>query len=152
MTALRELVESAIGFDPARGDRVALQTLEFPADPALGTVAEAAGGSWFGGSPVPLIQTGVLGLVALVLGLFVVRPLLLRPPALPGPEILAGSLDLTGEGATVDGTAEAAQPVIPDPGPSKIRNLRALIEERRDDSAEVLRRWIEASERREGET
>ncbi len=151
MQALRELVESAIGFDPARGDRVTLQTLEFPVPPALGTEAAAPGFTLPGGSAMSLIQTIVLGVVALLLGLFVVRPLLMRPPpALPGPELLAGTIDMTAEGDVVD--ADPNNPALPNENQHKIKNLRTLVDDRRDDSADVLRRWIEAPEQSEGAT
>lgn len=149
MQALRELVESAIGFDPARGDRVTLQTLEFPAPPALGSEAAGGGLPQLGGSVMSLIQTVVLGVVALLLGLFVVRPLLMRPPPeLAAPEVLAGTIDMT-QGDIVG--AESENNSLPPESHSKIKNLRELVDDRREDSADVLRRWIEAPEQ-EGAT
>ncbi|MEM9642452.1 MAG: flagellar basal-body MS-ring/collar protein FliF [Pseudomonadota bacterium] len=149
MQALRELVESAIGFDSARGDRVTLQTLEFPSPPVLGTEALDEGFALPGGNVLSLIQTAVLGLVALLLGLFVVRPLLLRPPVLPAPELLAETIDVT---AALEDPVEAGPQSLPDANQSKIRNLRELVSERREDSADVLRRWIDAPETNEGAT
>jgi len=146
MAALRELVESAIGFDPARGDRVTLQTLEFPAPPAEGTQGEASALAGLSGGILRLIQTAVLGLVALLLGLFVIRPLLARPPALPAPDALEGEFELVpAEGAvSEEGPSEAEQLEQ-----HKIRNLRSVIETRSEESADVLRRWIEANDTRE---
>src|SRR5690606_25465513 len=41
IAALRELVESAVGFDETRGDRVTIQSMEFSDQPQLGVVAES---------------------------------------------------------------------------------------------------------------
>ncbi len=76
LEALRELVASAVGFDEARGDVITLKSMNFQPILALGTSAES---SMFKGMELDLmsiIQTAVLAIVALVLGLFVVRPLL----------------------------------------------------------------------------
>jgi flagellar M-ring protein FliF len=88
LTTLRELVASAVGLDETRGDVLTLKTLEFQALPiAEGTEA------WHGPSgadgPVDvlsMIQTAVLAVVALVLGLFVLRPILTSASP-PGPAL-----------------------------------------------------------------
>ncbi|WP_112320723.1 flagellar basal-body MS-ring/collar protein FliF [Oceanibium sediminis] len=147
LTALRELVETAIGFDPARGDKVTLQSMEFPQPAMNGTAAEGGAMPISGGSLISLVQTTVLAVVVLLLGLFVIRPLLMRPP-LPEPEILAGSLDLSVEPDPRD--TEPTGGALDNPDRHKIRNLRELIAERREESADVLRRWIEAPEQTEG--
>ncbi|MEO1292476.1 MAG: flagellar basal-body MS-ring/collar protein FliF [Pseudomonadota bacterium] len=154
MEALRALVESAVGFDPGRGDRVTLQTLEFPAPTSLGT--EATAQPLIGASSIfGLAQTGILAATALILGLFVVKPLLAKPPALPAPET-PDALALDGEDgidpALVDIQGPQASGNLPSPvgGPfgaqddGRIRNLRELVNDRFDESADVLQRWIEA--------
>ena len=148
LSALRELVESAIGFDAARGDRVTIQSLEFPAPPIAGTEAVPAGGFQISGNIYRLVQSLILGITALLLGLLVVRPLLTRPPALPAPqgdvEVIYGDRE-DGLDANLIGGEVEAEPTSHET--HKIQNLREVIEERSDDSAEVLRRWIEHSER-----
>ncbi|MEM9779608.1 MAG: hypothetical protein AAF813_06795, partial [Pseudomonadota bacterium] len=78
-------------------------------------------------------------------------PLLMRPPELPSPELLGETIDVT---AGAEGAAPA--PVMPQALPNanqhKIRNLRELVADRKDDSADVLRRWIDAPETNEGAT
>ncbi len=145
LSALRSLVESAIGFDAARGDVVTLQTLEFPQISGEGTLVSGAQ-SGLMSSLTSFIPLGVMAIVALVLGLFVIRPILTQPPALPSPdlleaqngEILAGS-DTTPQHVETQGLIE------PDAG--KLANLRNVIAQRSDESADVLRRWIEAPEK-----
>ncbi len=83
LAALKELVSSAAGLDPSRGDVITIKSMLFQPNVAQGTTAKA-------GFLAPLgrfdlmsaIQLAVLALVALVLGLFVVRPVLV--PALAG--------------------------------------------------------------------
>jgi len=150
MTALRTLVEAAIGFDPARGDVVTLQTLEFPSPTIAGTEAADGGGGFLTGNIINLIQTVVLGVVALALGLFVVRPLLTQPPALPAPEGLmrdAQTIDLAPEDiAAADAAVAQISASEVDADANKVKNLRDLVSDRRDEAELVLRRWIDAPE------
>ncbi|MCX7890028.1 MAG: flagellar basal-body MS-ring/collar protein FliF [Rhodobacteraceae bacterium] len=160
MAALRELVASAVGFDQARGDVITIQSMPLPAPPAMeGEAAGEAGLLPAGLDLMRVIQVLVLGAVAVVLGLFVVRPVLLRPApplSLPGPAappVLDGVID-DGEGfaAPAGGFAQAlpmAAPMIGSgsggtagEGAEARQRLRALVGERRDDAVEVLRSWI----------
>lgn len=159
LAVLRELVASAVGLDEARGDVLVLKSLEFQTAAALGT--EAQPGLWpaFGPvNPMAAIQIAALALVALVLGLFVIRPVLksgsaaLPPPdgmlALPG----AGEGALTGE---IDDSFRL--PDLPavdfggldgQPTEDPATRLRRLIEERQAESLEILRGWLEPEEER----
>lgn len=173
LDALRALVAAAAGIDAARGDELTLRSMEFrPLD--LPDIEDA---SWMPPlaplDPMRLVQLAVLAVVALVLGLFVVRPVLAgraaaRPaPALAGPGVIAMGhaaadgtaalpaparpIPLAGEADAADvqaaraGSAEAndaVQPVPPDP----VERLRLLIAERRDESVEILRSWLDEPE------
>ena len=158
LATLRELVASAAGISEPRGDVLTLKSLQFDALPQDGTVAEAGMLAGVGMlDAMSLIQLGVLALVALVLGLFVVRPLLagarsLPPPspplALPGasadnPRVLNGEIgdfdmpDMPVVSFDRAETAEAADPMV---------RLRRLIEERQAESVEILRGWMETEE------
>ena len=78
LTMLEDLVKSAIGFDEARGDSVTIRSMELPAIAELAQTGDGAEG-WATSRPldiVKLAQIGVTGLVVLVLGMFVVRPIL----------------------------------------------------------------------------
>ena len=147
LQALQSLVESAIGFDPTRGDVVTLQTLEFPEVGGEGTLATEAG-SALTADMMRLIQTAVLGAVALALGLFVIRPILTQPPALPSPaEDGDGTVEILDDSVALPAEIEGdGIPEIDQPDRNKIKNLRNVINERAEESADVLRRWIEAPE------
>jgi flagellar M-ring protein FliF len=169
LATLRELVASAVGLDEARGDVLTLRSLAFQAIPVVGTGAEAAtAAAWM--TPLDImqmVQVAVLAVVALVLGLFVVRPILApsaarraalesaaAPLALPpagGPAVAANG-GLIGEiqdgfdaaafnmpafGQSIDDSA------LPD---DPVSRLRRLIEERQSESIEILRGWMEKEE------
>ena len=90
--ALRELVASAVGYDEARGDVITLKTMEFEVFAPEGTSVQPSMFAQLGLDVMSLIQAAVLAVVAIVLGLFVVRPLLSNPVA-------SGSAQLTAPAA-----------------------------------------------------
>lgn len=166
LTVLRELVASAVGLDEARGDVLTLKSLAFEAMPEAGALAEAGMFSGLGQLNVmSLIQIAVLALVALVLGLFVLRPILSKaspslalpgsnaPLALPGaedvgtnglaPRVVNGEIDDIGEYSDMSVYGQATE--IPD---DPVERLRRLIDERQAESVEILRGWLEAEEER----
>jgi flagellar M-ring protein FliF len=162
LATLRELVASAVGLDDARGDVLTLKSLEFQ-ELAIPEGTEATSGllPQIGRIDVmSMIQTGVLALVALVLGLFVIRPVLTSAarPALPPPDAplalppaslplgraLVGEVD-TGfdygsfANSRADGSTDGVEE---DPA----TRLRRLIENRQTESIEILRGWMEDEE------
>ncbi|TMV94618.1 flagellar M-ring protein FliF [Thioclava sp. BHET1] len=91
LATLKELVSSAVGFDAERGDVITLQSLQFESLPEQGTYAGAGALGGMSFDLTQIIQIAVLALVALVLGLFVARPILTQQPelaarGLPAPE------------------------------------------------------------------
>ncbi len=174
IAAIGELVRSAVGFDEARGDVVTVRSLPFEPASVMGTDGSGAGliGSISGGFNVmSLIQLAVLAIVALILGLFVVRPIL-APRALPSPRQLDGSgdrlaLGVDGEMAPVlDGEIDDGLPTMNLPMASgfpmmagmggfedgdgaaeddadPVKRLRKLISERQAETTEILRNWME---------
>lgn len=153
LAALRELVASAVGLDESRGDVLTLKSLPFEAAATGGTLAETAPGGLLAGLDLTtVLQTALLALVALVLGVFVLRPILTgnRPstPAPAAPPLALGAPEpraaagpvLTGEVADgIDDVLSSARPPEEDP----VERLRRLIEERRTETVEVLRGWME---------
>ncbi|SNX69906.1 flagellar M-ring protein FliF [Cereibacter ovatus] len=156
LAVLRELVGSAVGLDESRGDRLTLRSLAFEAPPDAGTLAEAGLFSSLGTvDAMTLVQMAVLALVALILGLFVVRPVLTNaPPSLPGPAtpLALPGLDDTGlalTGEIDDGTdmpnfaMMTSDPLELEDDLDPVARLRRLIEERQAESVEILRGWME---------
>jgi len=167
LAVLRELVASTVGLDEGRGDVLTLKSLAFEPLSEVGTLAQAGMFAGFGVVDVmAVIQIAALALVILVLGLFVIRPVLTssarHPPALPAPPgqlaiandgpagAANGSRVLTGE--IDDGTAlsdlAVVSPAEGDDAPDPMTRLRRLIEARQAESVEILRGWMETEEER----
>jgi len=79
LSILRDLVASAVGFDEARGDVIALRSLRFEPLNSVGTepVSRMLQGMHI--DVMTIIQLAVVALVALLLGVFVVKPILTSP-------------------------------------------------------------------------
>ena len=150
---LRDLVTSAVGYDETRGDVVTLRSLTFEPVVEAGTLAEA--GLLSGLDIMSTVHALVLAIVAIVLGVFVIRPLLMPPGrrrsepapplALPGvPQDGDTSRILTG---VIDDSELPPFSVVArdadDPPPDPVARLRRLIEERQTESIEILRGWME---------
>ncbi|TCS66287.1 flagellar M-ring protein FliF [Primorskyibacter sedentarius] len=159
--ALHALVASAVGYEESRGDDITIRSLAFEPRHAIGT--EALPQPWMNWNlqPMRLVQMAVLAVVALILGLFVVRPVLSRPQpnALPAPDATAignGELPaLTGEIDDGDGRFSSVQLVEKDQAAAAVGygdendpvdRLRGLIAERREETVEVLRTWLDEKE------
>lgn len=91
LEALEQLVASAVGFDASRGDTVTIKSMNLDRTAQLLDENELTESSGFQGLDLmQLIQVAVLAAVALILGLFVVRPILKPAPqtaALPSPGV-----------------------------------------------------------------
>ena len=155
--ALRELVASAVGFDEARGDSITIRSMAFegtavaePSPPAVVSLIERL-------DLMRLVQIGVAALVAIVLGLFVLRPILAGRgradalPALPAaerraqPEVLAPGEGDDGEMRAVPGPLDRRGAGGRDGRGDGVR-VRGMIDDHREESMEVLRGWLEAPE------
>lgn len=157
LTTLHDLVAAAVGFDEKRGDVITVKSMDFESAAADGV---APPGSLLGNLPIDLmavIQIAALAAVSLILGLFVLRPILLsrpspRPPLIAPPPAPAPALTGTIED---DGPRPATLPTLaaqrgPDAGPSgtdkpadPVARLRQLISDREDETVEILRGWME---------
>jgi flagellar M-ring protein FliF len=86
LSALRELVESAVGFDEERGDIITIKSMSLQSVAPAGTAASTSVFDAINLDLMSALQMAVLAIVTLILGLFVVRPVLARAPqALPAP-------------------------------------------------------------------
>ncbi|WP_298258918.1 flagellar basal-body MS-ring/collar protein FliF [uncultured Litoreibacter sp.] len=168
LLALEALIKSAVGFDEERGDSVTLRSMDLSPDPAL---AESPENGWVTSRPLDVIgltQIGVAAAVVLALGLFVLRPILMsastqRPPLneLPPVDLLAGpqsapalpnnSSSNADAPALTSGALTASQSgqsvtTLPAQIEDPTERLKALIDERQDETVEVLKSWIEEPE------
>ncbi|MDP5346058.1 MAG: flagellar basal-body MS-ring/collar protein FliF [Paracoccaceae bacterium] len=160
---LRDLVASAVGFDEARGDVITIKSMAFEPLAPPGSMMQPSVWASMGIDAMTLIQLAVLAIVALALGLFVVRPILTsagpaalaRPDptnALPRPDLdegyLTGEIDdrafdpsrlpiVSMDDGQGPGFGESADPV---------ERLRQMIAERQDETVEILRSWMEDRE------
>lgn len=150
LSALGELVASAVGLNEARGDVLTIRAMPFSlpdaADAApVGILAGLAAGL----DVMRLVQLAVLALVALVLGLFVVRPILMRSaPALREVPRLSDASRTASDAASlapVPGlpALPAALPLRPGAPDTAQRLVRAM-ESGGSDAAAVLKGWIRA--------
>ncbi|ANT60327.1 flagellar M-ring protein FliF [Salipiger sp. CCB-MM3] len=167
LAALRDLVSSAVGYDEARGDEITLRSLPFERPEGLGTGPIEPGWFTLPLDPMSLIQMGILAAVALILGLFVVRPILAGTPgtpqaplSLPGgemsgsePEALSGEIedddDFAGFPALGGGGDFSGMGMVDFDSPAEedpVDRLRNLIEERKSETVEILRSWLDEKE------
>lgn len=148
LEALRELVQSTIGFDQARGDNVTIQTLQFSQIATMGTAASSGLMTFLAANAMNLVQLIVFAIVALVMGLFVLKPMFatpgLPPDGLPlgtAGEAISGEIDPVDQSgnpaALIDVTAEDE---------SQLEELRNTISSRSEESSQLLRQWIETPE------
>ena len=156
---LTDLVSSAVGIDAERGDVITLKSMSFGPQPALGTEGVAAGLLSAPLNIMQIVQLAVAAIVALVLGLFVVRPILTNSKpvtALPAPEPFdfggfGGPLALEGDsggfpmvgsddmGGGFGGTDRDQNDAV--------ARLRQMIAEREAETVQILQDWMEAPEK-----
>lgn len=170
--SLRELVSSAVGFDETRGDIITIKSMALQSVSPSGTLASTSLLDRFDIDLMAAIQMAVLALVTLILGLFVIRPVLSRSPsqdvvaALPPagrPEDDGERDALTGEVTTDDfalpdlasntrasandSVAQGGQlPVTGNASGDPVERLRNMIGERQEETVEILRSWLEDEE------
>ncbi|MBR2573317.1 MAG: flagellar M-ring protein FliF [Loktanella sp.] len=152
LASLQELVASAVGLDTARGDVITLKSMRFDPIAPVGTSAET-GGVGLPLDMMQLIQIGVLAIVALILGLFVVRPIMAPSRLLPAPRdinLIEGISDPEPPmemAMAVNDDAMAAFMGsgfdMPDMNEDPVTRLRRMIAERQPETIQILQDWIE---------
>ncbi len=165
LATLKELVASAVGLDTTRGDVLTLKSLAFQQQPVEGTLVESGLLASFGPlNLMSMIQLGVIAMVALILGLFVIRPIM-TSSARNAAQLAAPSLALALHGGLSHADDAALTGEIDDAGvysqvadfseqeaamsgieTDPVARLRRLIEERQAESIEILRTWMEHDE------
>jgi flagellar M-ring protein FliF len=160
---ITRLVQSAIGFDPKRGDKVEVQSMRF-VEPDL-TVAETPSllqGVLHGENVMGLAQSAFLAAIVMLALVFVLRPMVLRlstlsgseetAPALIGPGVAAGSA--AGAAALPGVQPQPAAPMLADESmidlvnvegqikASSLRKLAEMVDKHPDESLSIVRSWM----------
>lgn len=171
MAQIEELVRSAVGYDKSRGDQVEVVNMPFArmdAGPVTAAPAPLLGldsAYWF-----KIIEAAILSLTALLIGLFVVRPLIRNMFApnlqmasggmIAAPQAgIAGQLPAPGaQGAGAPGAIEGGAPAaLPAPSggamidiariegqvrESSIRKVGEVVDAHPEEALAILRTWL----------
>jgi flagellar M-ring protein FliF len=182
LQSLRDLVQSAVGYDEARGDVVTLQSMVFEPQGEALDAAESGTSLLSRLDPMRLLQLVALVGVALAVAFGVVRPAMRASadarelPTLrdlprvgsdaetlpPEPGILPPADAATRAPAQIsnglaadppDAVTSSATASLPSPevltvedAPDPVARLRRLIEEREEETVQILRSWMEEDE------
>lgn len=161
LATLRQLVASAVGFDEARGDVLTISSLQLNRPQIVDSTPETSLVQALGLDVMRILQLAVLATVVLVLGLFVVRPIIRQGvvaaqlPSPPTREVIGRSTEVASpEGsvavAETAGSTEIGTNALPPPDTSPnaiisddpVTRLRRLVEERQDEAVEILNNWM----------
>jgi len=160
MAQIEALVKSAIGFDAKRGDLVQVTNMEFarldagPVTPEAEPLLGFQTGDW-----IKIIEVAILSLTALLIGFFVMRPLITRMftpvSALPAP---AGAFTPAQIAAGEAQAAQAAGGPAALPAPkenmidvsridgqvreSSIKKVGEVVQSHPEEALSILRTWL----------
>ena len=163
---LEKLVQSSIGYDTTRGDEVSVVTMQFAAPPT--DMFASSPFDWLKQDFNSIIQTLVLGGVAILSILLVIRPLVARAiesaemaakedemeqAALAAPSIAARLVDQSRKARDEDeGEAPEEQEdmINIDRIQGKLRSstyakINNMVDKHPDETAQILRQWLSAS-------
>ncbi len=126
-----QLVSSGAGLKPERGDAITVELMPFQAVAAddlvaaPGFIEQAMERYLWSG-----IQALMLGLVVIILGVFVIRPIFAGKPD------AAGAIGLAGQGST-------AAPAGPESTPDPVDYLKDYARGRQEETAALLQQWLD---------
>jgi flagellar M-ring protein FliF len=169
LDALKDLVASAVGYDEVRGDVITIKSMGLQSISPQGTEVSTSLIEGLNIDLMSAIQMAILALVTLILGLFVVRPLLAgaavaqtnQMPALPPASKQTAKDNAIREDDTEDfelpdlpmiSGFEDEQAALPNLAVASgisddpVERLRAMIGERQEETVEILRSWLEDKE------
>lgn len=171
---IEDLVKTAVGFDAARGDQVKVTNIKFPTPEEQGLEKAGLLAGFDKNDIMRFAELGVLGVVALLILLFAVRPFIknLSEPA-PGQIALAGPggqpvtrmitlsdgtqqqvvVDQSGEPIAIAGPAAASEidsridiaKIEGQVKASSIKRVSEFVEKHPDESVAILRNWLHES-------
>lgn len=169
---IEELVKTAVGFDAQRGDQVKVTNIKFPQPEDQGLEKQGLLAGFDKNDIMRFAELGVLGVVALLILLFAVRPFInnLSTPA-SGPMALAGPggapvtrlvtlsdgtqqqvvIDQAGEPIAIAGPASDIDSRIDiakiegQVKASSIKRVSEFVEKHPEESVAILRNWLHES-------
>ncbi|WP_296425991.1 flagellar basal-body MS-ring/collar protein FliF [Yoonia sp.] len=153
LASLQELVSSAVGIDQARGDVITLRSMAFEPIASLGTEVSSPAAS-LPLDTMQLIQIAVLAVVSLILGLFVVRPILapirlLAAPqtveALPDYGVVVPPMTMAINDNSMNDfmSGDMGMLGMGGRGDDAVSRLRRMIADRETETIQILQDWIE---------
>jgi len=173
MAQIKELVSAAVGFDQTRGDQVSVVNVRFPsADDGEGVSAANPLMGFDKNDIMRAAELGVLGVVAILMMLFIVRPLLRGAMGGPGgPLAMLGGPQATRLVTSADGQqmqitvdpATGQQMALPAPGSdgleakidiariegqvkaSSVKRVAEFVDKHPEESVSIIRSWLHES-------
>jgi flagellar M-ring protein FliF len=165
MTQITSLVKSAMGFDQARGDQLQVTNMQFArveagdGSPASAPLLGLDSAYWF-----KIIEASIMCVTALLIGLFVARPLIARMfapnPVVAATQVAAGSAPVAGNlsapaAGTASAASESAPAALPAPVPSidisriegqvresSIKKIGEVVEGHPEEALAIIRTWL----------
>jgi len=163
MAQITSLVKSAMGFDATRGDQVQVTNMQFArvaagdATPAAQPLLGLDSAYWF-----KIIEASIMCVTALLIGLFVARPLIARmftPNIVGAPQQSAGSAPVSGTlpspGSSSGSPTQEAAAQLPAPSPSidisriegqvresSIKKIGEVVDGHPEEALAIIRTWL----------
>lgn len=152
LQSLRELVESAVGYDGARGDQITVKSMPFADLAQLGTESRV-GGLADRLALDSLLRIALIGIFAILLVYIVLKAVLRSQKAQAQLDHSAPpkGLPLNPTEPVSEPTPPAVQPEIDfmpltPPVADPVTRLKDLMREKQDESMKILSGWIEKNE------
>ena len=166
MQRIEQLVRTAVGYNADRGDQVTVVNVRFPATEAAGGVETTNPLMGFDKNDIMrAVELGIIAIVAILMILFIVRPLLKPPPNRNLPALASGAGGarmVSADGQPLQVTLDPAtgQPLAL-PGPSNeleqridiariegqvkassVKRVAEFVENHPEESVTLLRTWL----------
>lgn len=169
MAQIEQLVQAAVGYDQTRGDVVRVINVKFPsADDAEGVTAANPLMGFDKNDIMRIAELGVMAVVAVLMMLFIVRPLLRGAMGGGGPMALLGGQPVTRLVTSPDGQtmqigvdpATGQQVALPAPGndqleqkidiariegqvkASSVKRVAEFVDKHPEESVSIIRSWL----------
>lgn len=163
MAQIEQLVRTAVGFNPQRGDQVSVVNVRFPNDATSEGVSAANPLAGFDKNDIMRVaELGVLAVVALLMMLFIVRPLLKGVGGEPMPMLASGpsvtQLQTTAAGQPMQVGADGSPLALPGPSDiehkidiariegqvkaSSVKRVSEFVDKHPEESVSILRNWL----------